>query len=78
MTTKKTSKSRTKKNGRPLLVKVGKHYISPSDIRCITQVRKDLYVVKFYSDPNPEYPCWIESKYIALLLEQFNIIVSDE
>lgn len=77
MTTAKKSTTK-KKNTKPLLVKVGKHYISPSDIRCITQVRKDLYVVKFYSEPNPEYPCWIESKHIELLLEQFNILVSDE
>lgn len=76
MTEKK--KTTRKKNTKPVLVKVGKHFISPGDIRCITQVRRDLYVVKFYSDPNPEYPCWIEAKHIELLLQQFSIIVSDE
>ena len=76
--TEKAKKPRAKKNTKPVLVKVGKHFISPGDIRCITQVRHNLYVVKFFSDPNPEYPCWIESKHIELLLAQFNIIVSDE
>lgn len=66
------------KNKKQTLIKVGRHLINLQDIRCITQVRKDLYVVKFFSEPNPEYPCWVEGKHINSLLEHFDIIVSDE
>jgi len=67
-----------KKKIKPVLIKCGKHFISPGDVRCITQVKSDLYVVKFYSEPNPEYPCWIKEKEIGALLQHFEIIVSDE
>lgn len=64
---------------KPVLVKVGRHYISPSDIRCISEVKKGrLYIVKFFSDPNPQYPCWVNPEDIGKLLEHFEIIVSDE
>ncbi len=63
---------------KPILIKVGKHLMNPTDIRCITQVRKDLYVVKFLSEPNPDFACWVESKHINQLLEHFEVIVSDE
>lgn len=71
----KKQSSRTKK---PILIKVGKHFINPSDIRCITQVRKDLFVVKFISEPNPEWACWVNKDDIGKLLEHFEIIVSDD
>lgn len=73
-----TKKAQTKKVKKPILIQCGKHLINPSDIRIITKVRKDLYVVKFFSDPNPEYPCWIEAKDIDNLLTHFEIIVSDD
>lgn len=65
------------KTKKPTLIQVGRHLININDIRCITQVRKDLYVVKFFSEANPEYPCWVEKKHIAALLEHFNIVTSD-
>lgn len=66
------------KNKKPILIQCGKHFINPIDIRCITKVRRDLYVVKFFSDPNPQYPCWVKSHEIEQLLQHFNIIVSEE
>lgn len=68
----------TLKVQKPVLIACGKHLINPSDIRIITKVRKDLYVVKFFSDPNPTYPCWVEAKEINKLLNHFEIIVSDD
>lgn len=38
------------------------------------RIERILYIVKFISDPNPEYPCWVEKKDIGVLLEQFNIV----
>jgi hypothetical protein len=66
-----------RKGNKPVLIKCGKHLVSPTDIRCISQVRKDLYIVKFFSDPNPEFPCWVEAADIKTLLAQFEIIVGD-
>ncbi len=74
-----TKKLREKKEPekKPILIRCGKHLINPSDIRMITKVRKDLYIVKFYSDPNPEYPCWLKAENINILLERFEIIAED-
>lgn len=63
---------------KPILIKVGKHFISPSDIRCISEVKQGkLYIIKFYSEPNPEFPCFVEPKDIGVVLEHFNIIVGE-
>jgi len=35
--------------------------------------RKKLYIVKFISDPNPEYPIWINEENIGSLLKHFRI-----
>lgn len=71
---KNVKKSKRKK---PILIKVGKHLIDPNSVRCITQVRHDLYIVKFHDDPNPEYACWVEKNQISSLLNEFDIKVND-
>jgi len=74
------------KKAKPELVKIGNHYVNVADISCISAVkvrdeddqyetRKTMYVVRFISNPNPEYTCWVEKKDIGFLLEQFNIKV---
>ena len=69
-------KAQTKK---PVLIKVGRHFISPNDIRCISEVKKGrLYIIKFYSEPNPEFPVFVEPEQIGALLDHFEIIVSGE
>lgn len=71
-------KAKKKKVLKPTLIKVGRHYISPGDIRCISEVKGGrLYIVKFYSEPNPEYPCFVEPKDIGVVLNHFNIVVGD-
>jgi sugar/nucleoside kinase (ribokinase family) len=73
------SRKKSTRKSKPVLIKVGRHYISPSDIRCISEVKKGrLYIVKFYSDPNPQYPCWVNPEDIHKVLEHFNIIVGDD
>lgn len=69
---------KNKKVAKPTLIKVGRHYISPSDIRCISEVKCGrLYIIKFYSEPNPEYPCFVEPKDIGIVLDNFDIVVGD-
>jgi hypothetical protein len=43
----------------------------PDDVR---PTERSLYIVRMISNPNPEYPCWVEKKDIGVLLEQFNIV----
>ncbi len=92
MTTKrKTSKSNNVTTVRPRLIAVGKHFINPNDVSCISRVacknesyddelnenvttKKILYVVRFISDPNPQYTCWVEKNDIGILLNQFDIV----
>lgn len=71
-------------NRRPKLVKVGNHLINILDVSRITRIRgrdeetgKKLYVVKFTSDPNPEYPCWVSEDDMGFLMSQFNIVMED-
>lgn len=69
------------KNTKPILIKCGNNYINPLDIQRILHVKKgnkDLYCVKFISEPNPTYACWVRGSDIEILLEQFNVLLSDE
>lgn len=67
-----------KKSNKPVLIQVGNHFISPADIRCISAVKKGrLYIIKFYSEPNPEYPCFVEPDEIAKVLDHFDIVSGD-
>jgi hypothetical protein len=75
------SPTASKTKSKPILIKCGNHFINPSDIREIRLIKKgtkDLYVVKFLSDPNPDYACWVKGDDIEALLDHFEIIVSDE
>ena len=66
------------RDNRPVLIKCGNHYIDPLEIRQVSKVKRDLYIVKFKNDPNPEFPCWVKEADIEPLLNGFNIIVSDD
>ena len=75
---KKTTKKKSvvKIDTRPKLIHCGNHLIDPNDVVCITKVRshKDLYIVKLRSNPNPEYPIWINEADITPLIQQFNVV----
>lgn len=62
---------------KPKLVKVGKHYLNPDDVAGIKETRRGLYIVKLRSEPNPEWPIWVEEKHINSLLEHFEIVTDD-
>jgi hypothetical protein len=67
---------------KPELIKIGKHYINVSDVAQISKVRsgdrQPLYVVKLFSNPNPEFPIWVtKHDEIEFLLSHFEILSSD-
>lgn len=70
MTIKK--KVRTDK---PILVKVGKAYIDPTQIREIRPVKNGtLYIIKFKDDNTNIFPCWAQPKDVEILLEYFSVL----
>jgi hypothetical protein len=58
---------------RKILIKVGKHFLDPNDIVGIKEAKKGLYIVKLRSEPNPEWPVWVEEKDIESVLKYFSI-----
>jgi len=64
-------------DARPVLVRVGKHLIDPTDVAAITQVKKGLWVIRLKSQPDMKYPAWAEEDELEKLLEQFNILECD-
>ena len=74
-TSKKTKVVKPVVDTRPKLIHCGNHLIDPNDVVCITKTsKKDLYIVKLRSNPNPEYPIWTNERDIASLVKHFNII----
>lgn len=60
------------------LIKVGNHLINPNEVRSISEVKKNLYIIRFCNENNPQYATWVDNeKDIAVLLRHFNIIVED-
>lgn len=63
---------------KPILVKVGPHLVDPADVSCISRIKsRKLYIVRLKSQPNMEYPIWVNSNNIAALLAHFDIKESD-
>jgi len=58
---------------KPVLIKCGKHFINPDEVASIRQVKCGLFIVKFKSEPNPEFPCWLEEDDVTELIQYFNI-----
>lgn len=66
-----------KKNlNKKTMVQVGDHLIDLNDVSSITKVRNGLYIIKFISNPNPTYACWVATKDITQLTKYFNVIES--
>lgn len=75
MTTKSKKKVQINK---PTLIKVGQHLVDPSDVSCITRLKsKKLYIVRLKSQPNMEFPIWVQINEIDSLLTYFNIQTND-
>lgn len=63
---------------KPIMVHVGSHLIDPTDVACITKIKsKNLYIVRLKSQPNMEYPIWVEKNKIQTLLNYFEIKTED-
>lgn len=62
----------------PTFVRAGKHFVALSDISMIRHAKDDLYIVKLFSDPNPQYPMWIRERDVEQLARLLNIAVSFE
>jgi len=63
---------------KPILVKVGQHLIDPTDVACISRLKsKRLYIVRLKSQPNMEFPIWVNVNEIDALLEYFEIKEND-
>ena len=68
----------TKKIVKPVLIKVGAHLVAPDDVSCITRVKsKKLYIVRLKSQPNMEFPIWVQINEIDALLAYFEIKCAD-
>jgi hypothetical protein len=73
------AKTRTKKNSVPTLVRVGNHFVDPTDVACISKIKgRNLYVIRLKSQPNMEYPIWANEREVNPLLTHFNLEISDE
>lgn len=59
---------------KPILLKVGKHYINPDDVSAIKEAKRGLYIVKLKSEPNAEWPIWVVGSDVEDLLAFFNIV----
>jgi hypothetical protein len=63
---------------KPLLIKVGNHFVDPTDVSCISKIKsKNLYIVRLKSQPNMEFPIWVKANEIEGLLDYFDIKVFD-
>ena len=63
---------------KPILIKVGNHLIDPSDVSCISRIKsKKLYIVRLKSQPNMEFPIWVNSNEIDSLINYFEIKEED-
>lgn len=69
------AKSKLKK---PILLKVGQHFLDPTDVACISKIKgRNLFVVRLKSQPNMEYPVWAKESELAPLFDYFEIKVTD-
>lgn len=59
------------------LFKCGHHLIDIDDILTISCVRKNLYIIKMKSNPDPEFPIWVTAAEVGPLLKKFNIENAD-
>lgn len=69
-------RSKRKTKEKPVLVKCGNNFINPEDVSCIKNVKRgELWIVKFKSEPNPDFPCWLnDEEEVIRLLEYFTIV----
>jgi len=62
---------------KPILHKIGKHFIDLNDVACIKEANARLYIIHLKSQPNPDFPIWVDKKDIESILSHFEIKVND-
>jgi hypothetical protein len=77
MMKKQTRKKVTAPTVKKTLFKVGHHLIDVDDVLTISCVRKNLYIIKMKSNPDPEFPIWVNGAEVSPLLKKFNIENAD-
>ena len=63
------------RSNKPILIKIGKHYISPdniSGIKC-ANAKKGLYILQTKDQPEPEFPLWLSGKELQMALPFFDV-----
>ncbi len=58
---------------KPILVRCGSAFISPSDVSCVKEAKRGLFVVTFRDNPNPEWPLWLREEEVGELLRHFEV-----
>jgi hypothetical protein len=66
------------KSNKPQLVKIGKHYLDPSNVAGIKEAKEGLYIIMLHSSPNPEYPLWLSEKSLERAKQYFDILGDED
>jgi len=67
-----------KPRGKPKLIKVGEHYVTPDNIAGIKQAKKGLFILQLKSQPETEFPLWVSELELEHALEFFDVIGGGE
>ncbi len=69
----------TRKIKKPILIKVGNHFVNPDDVSSIRQTQarvsnKKLFVVDLKSKPDSPHPIWAQESDIQTLINHFEVL----
>lgn len=67
-----------KQSKQPELVKIGKHYLDPSQVAGFKQAKEGLYIIVMKDSPELQYPLWVSQRSMEKALKYFNILNVDE
>ena len=61
-------------SNKPVLIKVGEHYVATDNVAGFKQARRGLYILQLKSMPETEYPLWVTEKELEAALPYFQIV----
>jgi len=67
-----------KTKSKPQLVKIGKHYVDPENVAGIKQAEEDLHILMLRTEPEPQYPLWLNERELNHALQYFDILGEEE
>lgn len=59
---------------KPLLVKIGKHYVAPDNVAGIKQAKDGLYIILLKTEPEPAFPLWLKERDLEKAKQYFTIL----